>query len=93
MSKAVKNSKDDVKNRKEFHTVNLEGRWIRRDGVDMYVVFSYMHYPVFIYKEGTWYENANRYSNTTAKHMNIVRPTSDTVIKNSDEMKAMERGW
>lgn len=44
-----------------------------------YVVFSYgNHWPLFVYIDGTWYENQERYSNTTSKHRSQLHPLEDT---------------
>lgn len=52
-------------NRTEFKANNLSAE--NQNGC--YVVKSYGYYPIFIYKNGQWYENESRYSMTTAKQM------------------------
>ena len=68
-------SGDYTKAQLPFQGSNLEGRWTKdRNGVKYYVVKSYGWYPVYIYKEGKWYENFDRYSSSTGKQMNKARP-------------------
>ena len=52
-------------NKQEFKANNLSAE--HQNGC--YVVKSYGYYPVFIYKDGQWYENESTYSMTTAKQM------------------------
>lgn len=39
-----------------------------------YVVYSYDWYPIFVNKDGQWFENENKYSISTAKQMSHLRP-------------------
>lgn len=39
-----------------------------------YVVYSYNWYPIFVFKDGQWFENDSRYSISTAKQMSQLRP-------------------
>ena len=58
---------------------------------NLYVVFSYgYHWPMFICKDGQWYENSGRYSVSTSKHHSQARPW-DVVCekKTCEEMRAM----
>ena len=59
-----------------------------------YVVRSYKHYPIFVFKGGEWFENDNTYSVTTAKQMTQsgwrVRPV--TTLKSTEELKTIIRG-
>ena len=52
-------------NREKFKANNLSAE--HQNGC--YVVKSYGYYPVFIYKDGQWYENESRYSRSTARQM------------------------
>ena len=46
----------------------------------MYVVYSYgEHWPMFICKDGQWYENDGRYSVTTSKHRSQTHPHAETI--------------
>ena len=54
-------SGDFTKAQLPFEGSNLQGYWTKdRNGVKYYVVKSYGWYPVYIYKEGKWYENFYR---------------------------------
>jgi hypothetical protein len=60
-----------------------------RDGSTMYVVYSYgTHWPLFVWHEGTWYENADRYSVTTSKHRSAAHPHCTTIPASCDALKA-----
>jgi hypothetical protein len=39
-----------------------------------YVVFSYDWYPIYLYKDGQWFENEDGYSMSTKKQMSQLRP-------------------
>ena len=41
---------------------------------DVYTVYSYGYYPIFVNKDGQWFENENRFSVSTAKQMSQLRP-------------------
>jgi hypothetical protein len=92
---------DYTKAQLPFQGSNLEGRWTKdRNGVKYYVVKSYGWYPVYIYKEGKWYENFDRYSSSTGKQMNNARPYTynneiDTKVylMSKNEMELLERGF
>lgn len=45
-----------------------------------YVVYSYGWYPIFVNKDGQWFENESRYSVSTAKQMSQLRPISHVEI-------------
>jgi len=82
-----------VTERKPFRGSNLFARHIGQ----AYVVFSYgMHWPLYAYRDGVWYENMERYSVTTSKHRRQARPAGvETVLKNVTSMKAIygNHGW
>jgi hypothetical protein len=83
-----------------FKGSNLEGYWTKdRNGVKYYVVKSYGWYPVYIFKEGKWYENFDRYSNSTSKQMLKSRPytynnkiDAKVYLMSKEEMQLLERG-
>jgi len=55
-----------------------------------YIVYSYgEHYPMYIYKDKTWYENKDKYSRTTSKHHSQLRPRHVTVfeLRTTEEME------
>jgi hypothetical protein len=84
-----------------FQGSNLEGRWTKdRNGVKYYVVKSYGWYPIYIYKEGKWYENFDRYSNSTSKQMLRSRPytynneiDTNVYLMSKKEMEMLESGF
>lgn len=59
-----------------------------RNGV--YAVFSYgHHWPLFVYVDGTWYENEGRYSRTTSKHHGQLHPHEETEKVTPDEIRTL----
>jgi hypothetical protein len=92
---------DYTKAQLPFQGSNLEGRWTKdRNGVKYYVVKSYGWYPVYIYKEGKWYENFDRYSSSTSKQMYNSQPYAynndiDTKVylMSKNEMNMLESGY
>ena len=82
ISTANYTAKDLVKAKIPFKGSNTSGEWIG----NVYVVSSYGWYPIFVYKEGRWYENTNRYSRSTGKQMGQLRPTPDTIKLSKDEL-------
>ena len=60
-----RDSTNFVSSRTEFQANNLSGEYIN----NKYVVKSYGYYPIFIFSGGQWYENKNRYSQSTAVQM------------------------
>ena len=61
-----------------------------KDG-EKYTVWSYgYHWPLWIYKDGKWYENNDKYSVTTSKHKTQSHP--NTTILNqlsAEEMRTL----
>jgi hypothetical protein len=44
-----------------------------------YIVYSYgTHFPLFMYSNGTWYENQDKYSVTTSKQKTQSHPLCNT---------------
>jgi hypothetical protein len=94
------NASDYTKAKLPFKGSNLEGYWKKdRDGGKYYIVKSYGWYPVYIYKEGKWYENFDRYSNSTSKQMYRSQPytynnkiDSKVYLMSKEEMQLLERG-
>jgi len=53
----------------------------------IYTVYSYgRHFPLFVCKDGVWYENNEKYSVTTSKHRSQSHPHFTTVMKNTQEL-------
>jgi hypothetical protein len=94
-------SGDFTKAQLPFQGSNLQGYWAKdRNGVKYYVVKSYGWYPVYIYKEGKWYENFDRYSNSTSKQMLRSRPytynneiDTNVYLMSKKEMEMLESGF
>ena len=84
-----------------FRGSNLEGYWTKdTKGVPYYEVVSYGWYPIYIYKEGKWYQVSKRYSSSTGRQMSNSNPVqwSDELWSNvytltRDEMKLLELGY
>ena len=82
-------ARDLVINRIPFKGSNTHAEY--RNGV--YVVFSYDWYPVFVYKDGQWFENEEGYSMSTKKQMSQMRPYNFDIIKtNKDKLWDIIRG-
>tara|TARA_Y100000589_G_scaffold296313_1_gene303371 strand:- start:1082 stop:1609 length:528 start_codon:yes stop_codon:yes gene_type:complete len=76
-------SRDLVINRIPFKGNNTHAEY--RNGV--YVVFSYGWYPVFVYKDGQWFENEEGYSMSTKKQMSQMRPWNQGEIIKTNKNK------
>ena len=74
-------ARDLVVNRIPFKGSNTHAEY--KNGV--YVVFSYGWYPVFVYKDGQWFENEDGYSMSTKKQMSQMRPYNFNIIKTNKE--------
>jgi hypothetical protein len=101
--KKTSNSKSDDYTRVQlpFKGSNLEGYWSEdKYGVPYYVVKSYGWYPVYIFKRGKWYENAERFSSSTSKQMYEADPfsryseniDSKVYILSKEEMEMIQDG-
>lgn len=69
--------------------------WGENKAHGAYVVYSYgFHWPMFIYAEGVWFENGDKYSVTTKKHTSQCRPSGVETAKRSthDLRKIAEYG-
>jgi hypothetical protein len=82
-----------------FEGSNLRGYWKTTMSGKIYVVESYGWYPIYIFKDGKWYENSNRYSSSTGKQMSASRPyvwndTLDSIVYllTKNEMEMIEKG-
>lgn len=77
------NARNQVQGRIEFQGNNTSGEWVGGN----YVVFSYgHHWPLFAYIDGEWYENQDRFSNTTSKHRTQLHPLEDTEKVTREEL-------
>jgi hypothetical protein len=63
----------------------------------LYVVYSYgYHFPMYIAEWTTdeniqWYENSDRYSVSTSKQQNQLRPSSPTIKMDTETMRTLAR--
>ena len=66
----------------------------------LYVVYSYgYHFPMYIAEwlkdedssRATWYENIDKYSQSTTRQQSQTRPTAPTVKMNTEQMKQLAR--
>jgi hypothetical protein len=78
---------------------NMSGFWARDiKGNQIYVIKSYNWYPIYVYKDGFWYEVTKRYSSSTGRQMSNVDPVSNddldakVFLLTPDEMKLLLRG-
>ena len=84
------NSREYTTNKESFEGSNLYAKDIK----ECYVVFSYgLHFPLYIFKEGIWYENEDKCSATTRKHKLQSRPYTDKefILKSTKEMTELLR--
>lgn len=71
---ANKDARAYVQQRKPFQGSNTYGACIE----DRYVVYSFgAHFPLFVYDDGRWFANSDRYSLTTTKHRGQLHPLTD----------------
>jgi len=83
-----------------FKGSNLSGFWLTESkGKKMYIVLSYGWYPIYIFKEGIWYEVVSRYSSSTGRQMSNAAPfrysnklESNVYWATPDEMKQLMKG-
>lgn len=73
--------------RKLFKGVNLYSANIGY----LYAVFSYsQQYPLYVYANGTWYENSDKSSQTTERHRGCARPDgATTVLRTTVQLRTM----
>ena len=75
-----------VQKRERFHGNNLYGEYHG----DRYVVTSYGdHFPLFIWEDGTWYENIEKITVTTSKHRTQTHPHEDTLPMSVENMRVL----
>jgi hypothetical protein len=82
-----------------FKGSNMDARWnTDSNGVDYYVVYSFGWYPIYLFKQGVWYEVTRRYSSSTGRQMSNANPVrydsnigKEVVLVTQDEMKKLER--
>jgi len=60
---------------------------------DRFIVYSYgVHFPLYVWDDGQWYENEDRYSTTTSRHRTQVRPSYNTIKFSTERMKVIAEG-
>jgi len=73
MKIANKNASRYVSDLLKFEGSNTFSEW---DG-EVYIVYSYgYHFPMFVYINGNWYENSDKYSVSTSKQQTQCRPSA-----------------
>lgn len=74
---ANKDARAYVQQRKPFQGSNTSGVYID----DRYVVYSYgAHWPLFVYDDGRWFANSDRYGQTTTMHRGQLHPLADCTL-------------
>lgn len=65
-----------VEQREPFKGSNIFGVYSLMDADnEVYTVYSYdTHFPMFVYANDMWFENEDKYSRSTSKHMSQARP-------------------
>jgi len=76
MRTANNTARDLVLNRVPFKGNNTDAKYENGS----YVVSSYNWYPIFVYKDGQWFENKDKYSVSTSKQTSQLRPYREDII-------------
>ena len=84
-----------------FKGSNLKGVWEKDSNrEEIYVVYSYGWYPVYLYKKGIWYKILDRYSSSTSKHISHSNPfkydnklEKMVVLVDRDEMEKLKYNY
>ena len=88
------NGSDFTTDKDEFTGSNTFSEW--NEG--KYVVYSYgRHFPMYVYKGKTWYENSDKYSVSTSKQQTQLRQKINGfefgfIKKTTEELKQIIRG-
>lgn len=86
MRVANSKAKSLVNSRLEFKGSNTFSEWIN----ECYIVFSYgYHFPIYVFKNGRWYANSEKYSVTTSKHQSQLMPSFDLTYLTTSELKKL----
>lgn len=75
---ANSSARDLVSSRIPFKGSNTHAEYLKSGNV--YVVYSYNWYPIFVYKDGQWFENENKYSRSTGRQISQLRPNGQGEI-------------
>jgi hypothetical protein len=85
--KSANNSaRDLVSSKIPFKGSNTHAEYVG----NTYVVYSYNWYPIFVFKDGQWFESESRYSISTAKQMSQLRPHGQGEIIKVSQSKLKE---
>ena len=63
----------------------------------LYVVYSYgYHFPLYVAEwfegqEPTWYENTDKYSQSTTRQQSLLRPSAPTIKMGNEQMKTLSK--
>ena len=76
MRTANNSARDLVQSRVPFKGNNTDGKYENGS----FVVSSYNWYPIFVYKDGQWFENKDKYSVSTSKQTSQLRPFREDII-------------
>lgn len=96
---ANKDARVYVQSGDPFIGSNTFAEWVNSGGgASRYVVYSYGdHWPLFIFEEGKWYENAEKRSVTTSKHRTQLHPLCETEKQSAKAMREIANlgtaGW
>lgn len=84
-------ARNHVQQRAPFIGNNLHAEWMGMDtDYPRYCVFSYgRDWPLFVWENGTWYENVDRCSVTTSKHKNQTHPMEETMLMTVENMRVL----
>tara|TARA_R100000656_G_C3846385_1_gene106408 strand:- start:72 stop:350 length:279 start_codon:yes stop_codon:yes gene_type:complete len=73
-----------VKRMLDFKGSNTYGR-VNSNGI--YAVYSYgKHFPMYAFANGLWYGNTDKYSSTTSRHQNQLKPLNVDEWVNTKEL-------
>jgi hypothetical protein len=78
-----------------FKGSNLWGEWTKTVTNEdwQYIVYSYgHHFPLYINSGRMWFENSDKYSRTTGRHLSQARPTDKTILLSTQGMIALATG-
>jgi hypothetical protein len=71
MKTSNRKCREFVINRQAFTGSNLYGEWLN----NCYTVYSYgRHFPIYVWRDGVWYANRGKYSQSTTRHQSQARP-------------------
>ena len=89
MRTANNTARDLVQSRVPFKGNNTDGKYENGS----YVVSSYNWYPIFVYKDGQWFENKDKYSVSTSKQTTQLRPfREDIIMVDTDTLRKIISG-